>query len=103
MHLRRWPISLIFVLSIALASAQQPAYLDTHFSPQERAHDLVSRMTLEEKVNQLEDWGTSIPRLGYSGLSNLERSAARRGARRICHGVSTGYRHGRDLGSEDRA
>ena len=63
MHLRRWPISLIFVLSIALASAQQPAYLDNHFSPQERAHDLVSRMTLEEKVSQLEDWGTSIPRL----------------------------------------
>jgi len=64
MQLRRWPMSLIFVLSVAVASAQQPPYLDTHLSPQERAHDLVSRMTLEEKVNQLEDWGTSIPRLG---------------------------------------
>ena len=44
--------------------AQQPPYLDPHLSPQQRAHDLVSQMTLEEKVNQLEDWGAAIPRLG---------------------------------------
>ena len=44
--------------------AQQPPYLDPHLSPQQRAHDLVSQMTLEEKVNQLEDWGTAIPHLG---------------------------------------
>jgi len=49
---------------VASAIAQQSAYLDTHLSPRERAHDLVSRMTLEEKVNQLEDWATAIPRLG---------------------------------------
>ncbi len=64
------PVRRLIFLPILLASfsvcamAQQPAYLDTHLSPQERAHDLVSRMTLEEKVNQLEDWGTAIPRLG---------------------------------------
>ena len=43
---------------------QQPAYFDTKLSPQERAHDLVGRMTLEEKAAQLEDWATAIPRLG---------------------------------------
>ncbi|MGA9670277.1 MAG: glycoside hydrolase family 3 C-terminal domain-containing protein [Terracidiphilus sp.] len=41
-----------------------PAYLDTSRSPAERAHDLVGRMTLDEKASQLEDWATSIPRLG---------------------------------------
>jgi beta-glucosidase len=57
-------LSVVFAFFAALASAQNPAYLDTHLSPQTRAHDLVGRMTLEEKVNQLEDWGTAIPRLG---------------------------------------
>jgi beta-glucosidase len=33
-------------------------------SAAERAHDLVGRMTLEEKASQLEDWATAIPRLG---------------------------------------
>jgi beta-glucosidase len=56
------PIAL--VLFAAAAQAQQPPYLDTELSPSERAHDLVGRMTLEEKAAQLEDWATAIPRLG---------------------------------------
>ncbi|HUN86551.1 MAG TPA: glycoside hydrolase family 3 C-terminal domain-containing protein [Terracidiphilus sp.] len=51
-------------LMVPFAFAQQPAYLNTKLSPQERAHDLVGRMTLDEKADQLEDWATSIPRLG---------------------------------------
>ena len=60
----------IFMLLFALAvlgicaQAQQAPYLDTKLSPAERAHDLVGRMTLDEKANQLEDWATAIPRLG---------------------------------------
>jgi beta-glucosidase len=42
----------------------KPAYLDPSHTPAERAHDLVGRMTLDEKAAQLEDWATSIPRLG---------------------------------------
>jgi beta-glucosidase len=63
---RRWlfQLPLAFLIFAALAPAQQPAYLDTKLSPAERAHDLVSRMTLEEKTSQLEDWATAIPRLG---------------------------------------
>lgn len=53
-----------FVVLATLAPAQQAAYLDTKLSPAERAHDLVGRMTLDEKASQLEDWATSIPRLG---------------------------------------
>jgi len=63
MPFRRW--LLVFALiSPSLVHAQQEPYLDTKLSPAERAHDLVSRMTLEEKATQLEDWATAIPRLG---------------------------------------
>ncbi len=50
------PVRRLFCLTLLLASfsvsamAQQPAYLDSHLSAQERAHDLVGRMTLEEKA-----------------------------------------------------
>jgi beta-glucosidase len=66
MSLRRfftvWAMSLS--VSASLASAQLAPYLDTHLSARERAHDLVGRMTLEEKAAQLEDWASAIPRLG---------------------------------------
>ena len=55
---------LAFAFIAQSVPAQQPAYLDTKLSPQERAHDLVGRMTLDEKAAQLEDWATAIPRLG---------------------------------------
>jgi beta-glucosidase len=58
---------LLFTVSVALAAQKTTkarAYLDTTLSAPERAHDLVGRMTLEEKAAQLEDWATSIPHLG---------------------------------------
>ncbi|HVZ84413.1 MAG TPA: glycoside hydrolase family 3 C-terminal domain-containing protein [Terracidiphilus sp.] len=65
MTLRR-TLSLLLVAcsAVALAPAQQPAWLDTKLPAAQRAHDLVGRMTLDEKVTQLEDWGMAIPRLG---------------------------------------
>src|SRR6185503_18894588 len=39
-------------------------YLDASLTPQERAADLVSRMTLEEKARQLGHTAPAIPRLG---------------------------------------
>jgi len=65
MSLRRWlflPLALAVITPFAFP--QQIPYLDPKLSPPERAHDLVGRMTLDEKANQLEDWATSIPRLG---------------------------------------
>jgi beta-glucosidase len=44
--------------------AQQPDYMNTQLTAQARAHDLVSKMTLDEKASQLEDWAPAIPRLG---------------------------------------
>jgi beta-glucosidase len=65
MPLRRWLLSapLAFAMLVASSPAQPPAYLNTKLSPRERAHDLVGRMTLDEKATQLEDWATAIPRL----------------------------------------
>ncbi|MGD0737326.1 MAG: glycoside hydrolase family 3 C-terminal domain-containing protein [Terracidiphilus sp.] len=59
-------IPLAVALAGAPAFAQEAAapYQDTSLSAAARAHDLVGRMTLDEKANQLEDWATSIPRLG---------------------------------------
>jgi beta-glucosidase len=65
MPLRRWlSLALVFALIAPIAQAQQAAYLDQNLSPAERAHDLVGRMTLDEKASQLEDWAKAIPRLG---------------------------------------
>jgi beta-glucosidase len=47
-------------------SAQQPGnapYLDPSLTPERRAADLVSRMTVEEKVLQMQNSAPSIPRL----------------------------------------
>lgn len=45
-------------------SAPSPVYLDTALSFEQRARDLVSRMTLEEKAAQLINDAPAIPRLG---------------------------------------
>ncbi len=50
--------------SIAVAQQETTKYQDPNLSPEERAHDLVSRMTLEEKVSQMQNSAPAIPRLG---------------------------------------
>ena len=60
--------------SIALASCSQlasqkpsqPAYLNTALSTQQRAEDLVARMTLSEKIAQLYNEAPAIERLGVA-------------------------------------
>jgi beta-glucosidase len=47
-----------------LTAQTTPAYLNPSLPAAQRAHDLVSRMTLDEKATQLEDWAVAIPRLG---------------------------------------
>jgi beta-glucosidase len=64
------PNRLVFALlclTSSAAFAQQPAnapYLDPSLSSERRAADLVSRMTLEEKVLQMQSTAPAIPRLG---------------------------------------
>jgi beta-glucosidase len=47
----------------AVAQEAKPAYLDTSLSPEQRASDLVQRLTLEEKASQLTNQARAIPRL----------------------------------------
>ncbi|HRX73509.1 MAG TPA: hypothetical protein P5341_05340 [Hyphomonas sp.] len=46
------------------ASSYEFPFQDPSLSPHERAVDLVSRMTLEEKAAQMYDKAAAIPRLG---------------------------------------
>ena len=58
--------ALAFIAFIACASAQDSSnlpYLNPKLSPQDRATDLVHRMTLEEKASQLVNQARAIPRL----------------------------------------
>src|ERR1700687_3702991 len=69
-YMRRWSRSFIAVacwLAAALlavpALAAGPIYLDTQRSFEDRAANLVARMTLEEKISQLQNDAPAIPRL----------------------------------------
>ena len=47
-----------------LVLEKKPAYLDESLSFEERVKDLVSRMTIEEKVSQMVHTAPAVPRLG---------------------------------------
>lgn len=61
-------VSALLIGAATCASAQQPEekvpYLDTSLPIEQRVNDLVSRMTLEEKVSQMLYTAHGIPRLG---------------------------------------
>jgi beta-glucosidase len=75
--------SLALLLANGLLQAQQKApYLDTNLPPEQRAADLVHRMTLEEKASQLVNQARAIPRLGvpaYDWWSEALHGVAREG------------------------
>jgi beta-glucosidase len=65
-ELRSCAAFVIFCAAAATAIAQgnqKPAYLNPNLSPEQRAADLVHRMTLEEKASQLVNQSRAIPRL----------------------------------------
>ncbi|WP_303919271.1 glycoside hydrolase family 3 C-terminal domain-containing protein [Draconibacterium sediminis] len=73
MNFRRFSTLILILISLfALAfipqsqMAKQPIYLNTAYSFKERAIDLVSRMTPEEKQSQLGNTMPPIPRLGVN-------------------------------------
>ena len=76
--------------------AEKPAYLNPNLPAEQRAADLVQRMTLEEKASQLVNQARAIPRLGVPGIRLVERGAARRSDERD-DGVSRADRTGGDL------
>ncbi|MBS1603000.1 MAG: glycoside hydrolase family 3 C-terminal domain-containing protein [Bacteroidetes bacterium] len=64
MHLNRFFSGLIVAFAVAPCSAQQLPYMDPSLAPQQRAEDLVSRLTLEEKSLLMLDEASAVPRLG---------------------------------------
>ena len=62
-HLARSPLAFLLTLLAGASHAQVPAYFDTARTPAERAHDLVQRMTLEEKASQMQNHARAISRL----------------------------------------
>ena len=64
----RWTLALLLAAGPALAAtptkAPPPPYLDTSLGFEQRAADLVSRMTLEEKAAQMQNAAPAIERLG---------------------------------------
>ncbi|MGB8029915.1 MAG: glycoside hydrolase family 3 C-terminal domain-containing protein [Terracidiphilus sp.] len=56
-------VAAMFCFSWSGLAQQKPAYLDPSLPPEQRAADLVQRMTLEEKASQLVNGASAIPRL----------------------------------------
>lgn len=63
--MKRMFLSLVAVLmTVTLVSAQDEPYRNPSLSPEERAADLLSRLTLEEKATLMQNDSHAIPRLG---------------------------------------
>jgi beta-glucosidase len=67
---------LFFALSVRIASAQSaatPPYLDTSLTPEQRAADLVHRMTLAEKATQMQNNSAAVTRLNVPATNGGAR------------------------------
>jgi len=92
-------VLLAALLSVAALNAQnsdQPAYLNTALSVEQRSADLVRRMTVQEKVSQLVNQPRRSPP-ECTRLRLVERGAARRSEQRWRHHISRAGRPGRDI------
>jgi beta-glucosidase len=75
-------IYIIFLVISVSAQENKPAYLNTDLTVRQRVDDLVSRMTLEEKVSQMIDVAKPIQRLGipeYNWWNEALHGVARAG------------------------
>ena len=57
-------MTVLAALALTQTQAQMLPYQNPNLSPQERAEDLCSRLTLDEKVKLMMDQSPAIPRLG---------------------------------------
>ncbi len=68
--------TLLFALSVQTAVAQgeaTPGYLDTKLTPEQRAADLVGRMTLAEKATQMQNNSAASSPTQCSRIPMVER------------------------------
>ena len=78
-------VLVVIILSVGAGllwsqNSEQPAYLNTSLTAEQRATDLVHRMTIEEKVTQLVNQARAIPRLNVPAYDWWSESL---------HGVAT--------------
>jgi beta-glucosidase len=73
--------AVLAMASFAYGQAPEAAYLNPSLTPEQRAHDLVSKLTLEEKAAQTLNTAPAVPRLGIpaydywnEGLHGVARS-----------------------------
>ncbi len=91
--------SLAFITSSALAQTSKPLpYLDPSLPTQQRVDDLVSRMTLDEKVAQLINTTPAIPRLNVPAYDYWSEGLHGIAPLWLRHDVSAGHRYGGNLG-----
>ena len=64
----------VWLAAAPVVAQQAAAYQDTKLSFEERARDMESRMTLEEKVSQLGHTSDAIERLGDRKSTRLNSS-----------------------------
>ena len=65
MHIKTsWTLLVALLVAVAFCSRGQTKFEDSNQTPEARAAELVSRMTLEEKVGQMMNAAPAIPRLG---------------------------------------
>lgn len=82
---RMWTFGILalgLIGAVWAATEERPVYLDTSVSFENRAADLVERMTLEEKISQVGDSAAGIERLGvlpYNWWNECLHGVARAG------------------------
>lgn len=69
MIIRKSLVGLFLALSCLVSEAQNEKYWDTSLSAEERAADLVGRMTLDEKIGQMMNNAPAIERLGVQAYN----------------------------------
>src|SRR5512143_3813900 len=75
-------VTLSIVSMLYAQNGDKPAYLNPYLPAQQRAEDLVRRMTVEEKVTQLVNQSRAIPRLNvpdYDWWSEASHGVATKG------------------------
>ena len=95
----RFTISILLVLAISFYSqemSEPPDYLNPELPIEERVNDLVSRMTLEEKVSQMAYNAKAIPHLNvpeYNWWNECLHGVARAGTATVFTILVTLHQH----------
>lgn len=94
---RTLPLVTIVGCGILFFSCQEPAYKNTSLPPEERAEDIIGRLTLEEKVSLMQMNSPAIPRLGikqYDWWSEALHGVGRAGTATVfpqCIGMAASF------------